>query len=442
MGAKRKKGTSVDDFLAAPERLMKDEAERRKALQRKAREEARQARLRASKRKNPPSVEDMLADIVRVAEDKDLNPIGARTRTVGRRLYAELGNYPAEFIDREFGTWAHAQEAAGLRDEIGTTLWRSNRAKQSRREHSERLFNRFVRPYVARQEDYRHLSKPYVLLSISDLHSQWLCPFVFASFLQAIRDIRPDGVLINGDYLEGSEISRHLKIPGWTVPLQDELAFTRSMLGLIRDAAPDEADVWLVDGNHDTTSRLSHYLAHVAPAIAGLDELRVDRLLGLGDLDVKLMLGGTPLSPPGTEDAKPGFLLYDYRIHHGTRLGQEPARAELRDAGRSGQSGHVHRASLAYGTTERDEGLSWMCTPMAARHEVGRSYVKGTNTGWQRGFGFACLYPGGAVHQYPCVVSAGSTERIHVEGHIYERAARCKDPEPKGNWLSDWTDNR
>ena len=76
-----------------------------------------------------------------------------------------------------------------------------------------------------------------------------------------------------------------------------------------------------------------------------------------------------------------------------------------------------------------------MVTPMGARHEVGRDYIKGTNTGWQRGFGVSWHYPGGGVHQYPVTVQPGSPERIFVEGYTYERAKRCKDPAPDGNWL-------
>jgi hypothetical protein len=435
MVKRTKKGRNLTEYLAAPENVIKNERERAKLQERKAREAARQAQILAGKRKTPPTVEDMLADIVRVAEDPDSNPIGHTTRSISRARYEQFGHFPVLFVDRQFGQWNHALGAAGLRDKVGTQLWRRNRAKESRREHAQRYFERHVLPYVAHQEDYRRLHKPYLLLSISDLHAQWLCPFVFSAFLQAIRDLRPNGVLVNGDWIDGSEISRHQKIPGWTVPLVDELSFARAMFRRIRQAMGDDGDLFVVDGNHDPTTRLANYLAHVAPAIANMPELRVDNLLGLGDAGVRIMQGGSILSPKGQEDAKPGFLLWDfYRIHHGTRLGSDPARLELRDAGRSGQSGHVHRASLAFGTTERDEGLSWMCTPMASRHEVGRSYMHGTTTGWQRGFGVAWLYPDGTVHQYPVVVS-GSPERITVEGHVYTRAKGADDPEPRGNWL-------
>lgn len=426
----------VTQFLAAPDSLLQDKIERDKAIEHKAKEAAKAERLRRSKSKEIPTVEDMRADIVRVADDEATNP-WHEFRSISRRRYELFGHYPIEHLDRQFGTFTHALEVAGLRDQTGTTLWRRKRANTSRREHAQRYFRRYVQPYVAKSGEFRELHEPYLLLSISDTHSQFLCPFVWRAFLQAIRDLQPSAVLLNGDVLEGSEISRHPKIPGWTQPLQSELDFVRTMFAQVRKV--HDGDLFLTGGNHDIGDRLSRYLTQVAPALAGLDDLRVDKLMGLEESGVRLLTGGDLLSPRGTEDAKPGFLLFgSYRIHHGTCLGQDPARAELRAAGRSGQSGHVHRASLAYGTTERDEGMSWMCTPMGARHEVGRSYLKGVNTGWQRGFGVAWLYPDGTVHQYPVVVQGGKVERLTVEGFTYERTSACLDPAPQGNWLEGW----
>jgi hypothetical protein len=100
----------------------------------------------------------------------------------------------------------------------------------------------------------------------------------------------------------------------------------------------------------------------------------------------------------------------------------------------------VHRAGLSFGTTERDEGLSWMSTPTGARHELGRSYLKSqTTTGWQRGLGVARLFPDGTVHQYPAIVLRGADgrERITIEGITYFRLDDMKDPPCHGQWLAE-----
>lgn len=427
----------VEELLSAPDVTAKSETERQKYSLRKAREKAEQEQLRAAKRDEVPTVEDLLADIVRVAEDEETNPFH-KFKSISRRRYVLYGWYPIEFVDREFGQFEHAKQVAGLSDQPGTRMWRANRAKESRRAHAERYLERYVHPYAAREEDYRLDCGSYDLLSISDTHSQFLCPFTWLAFLSAIRDLKPDGVLWNGDTLEGSEISRHPKIPGWTVPFQSELDFHWEMGRQVREDAGHQGDFFISGGNHGV-DRVASYMTQVAPALANLRSLRIDRLLGLDDFDIRLFQGGTIASPEGTEDARHGFLMFGhYRIHHGTLLGQHPAASELRAAGRSGQSGHVHRAGLAYGTTERDEALCWMSTPCGCRHEAARSYIKG-NTGWQRGFGWARLWADGTVEQHPVVVQVGQDgqERISVEGYTYSRPGDLEDPEPRGVWLKD-----
>ena len=245
--------------------------------------------------------------------------------------------------------------------------------------------------------------------------------------------MKPDVVYLNGDMLEAMEISRHPKIPGWTVPLQLEFDFVREMFTQIRRAGHNGDLIW-GGGNHGI-DRLAMYLTQVAKELAGLRTLRFDVLAGLNDLDVQLAQGGTIASPYGTENDKRGMLLYGfYRIHHGTLLGQNPAGSELKAAGRSGQSGHAHRAGLAFGTTEASDALCWMTTPCACTEHAARAYIKGVNTGWQKGFGIAFLFPDQTVHQYPVITDGG---RATFEGYTFEADPGIKDPDPSTLWLKD-----
>jgi len=423
----------LDEFLAAPEQLKKNKTELKKARDRKARESARRARESAHKSTDAPTIEDMLADIVRVAEDEQTNP-WAEFRAISPRRYELYGHYPMEFLVKQFGQFNHALEVAGLRDQPGTRLLKANRARESRREHAARYMERYVAPYVARRDEIRDLvGRSYRILSISDTHSTLMDPFVWLSFLSAVRELQPDAVLMNGDTLDLVSLGRHPKVPGHVPDLQLELDFKREMFRQVRKV--HHGALFDCAGNHDLAVRLSSHLTQVDPALSTLRCLRVDELLGLGRHDVQLFHGGSLMSPAGSENEKDGTLLFGfYRIHHGTKLGQSPALAELRAAGRSGQSGHVHRASLAYGTTERDEGMSWMSTPMGARHEVGKFYIRGTTAGWQRGFGYCELFPDGSVHQYPCVVGG---ERLTCEGFSWTRPDDLLDPDPMTNWLLD-----
>ena len=422
----------TDELLAAPDTTAKSETERKKFAQRKAADAAREARLRAGKRKEPPTDEDVLADLVAIAEDPDLNPWHA-DRTLSRKRYLRFGNYLIEQVEDKYGQFNHALEVAGLREKPGVRLKHAARAIASRNEHAARYITRYVHPYVANQEEYRELHEPYLMLTISDTHSTFLDPFTWHAFLSAVRDLKPDAVLFNGDTLEGSEISRFPKIPGWTIPLQMEFDFQREMVRQVR-AIGHDGDLFINGGNHGV-DRLAKYLTQTAPALAGLRSLRIDKLMGLDEFDVKLMQGGTIASPEGQENDEQGFLLFGFfRPHHGTKLGASPARSELIAIGRSGLSGHVHRADMAYGCTEKDKGLNWMSLPMGCTERAARAYIRSPNKGWQKGYGITWLFPNGQVRQYP-VLTDGDT--CWIEGYCYTREPDLPDPDPNTLWLPE-----
>lgn len=419
----------LEQFLSAPETLEGEEL--KKAKIRKAREEAKTKQLAATKkyRDELPTVEDLIADMIRVAECQVTNPNWYKFRATSRRRYELYGWYPVIHLDRQFGQFEHAKQVSGLTDEAGTRLWRAGRAQASRNEHVGRYVERYVWPHVLQPQV--ELRAPKLVLSISDTHATFLCPFTWHCFLSAIRDLRPDIVYLNGDILEGSEISRFPKIPGWTVPLQVEFDFAREMFRQIREV--HDGDLWWGAGNHGV-DRIASYLTQVAPALANLDSMRFDRLCDLSGLNVRLAQGGTIASPKGQEEQKMGLLLYGfYRIHHGTKLGQTPALSELRSAMYSGQSGHVHRGSVIYGTTERLRGMSWMSTPMGCTERAARAYIKDPNEGWQKGFGVCLLYPNGKAHQYPVVTE---NDICYVEGFDYRRPD-LPDPDVSRNWLKE-----
>ena len=270
----------IDELLAAPDVTAKSDAERLKYHQRKAREEAMREQNRRTKSTEVPTIEDMLADIVRVADDEDTNP-QAKFRQISRKRYVLYGHYPIEVIDAEFGEFNCALEVAGLRDAPGDRIWRANRAKESRRAHAERYLERWVAPYFVDPSsiDFND-DGSYLLLSISDTHSQFLDPFVWFAYLSALRDLKPDGTLWNGDTLEGSEISRHAQIPGWTEPLQSEFDFQREMARQVREDAGFGGDFFCTGGNHGV-DRLAMYMTQSAKALVSLRDMRIDRQLGV-----------------------------------------------------------------------------------------------------------------------------------------------------------------
>ncbi len=421
----------LNEFLSAPDSLRKNEAERKKYHLRKAEEAAEEDREKNSKLSDPPTTEDLLADMRRVASDPDTNPFWA-DKTLSRKRYKRFGSWYISILEKQFGQFEHAKQVAGLVDQPGTRTWKASRAQASRREHAGRYLERCVHPHRY-QPDERELHGVESVVSISDTHATFLDPFTWHCFLRTIQHLEPDIIYLNGDILEGGEISRHPKIPGWSVSMQVEFDFAREMFRQIREVAPDAELIWGA-GNHGL-DRLAMYLTQVAPALSGLRALRFDQLAGVEEFGVKLAQGGSIASPVGTEDHLPGTLFHDfYLIHHGTCLGVTPYLQELRSAMYSGQSGHVHRAGLAYATTEQGGAKTWMSTPMGCVPRAGRAYIKSRNTGWQTGFGVAFMHSGGRVHQYPVVTSGGVAI---VEGLVFVNPG-LPEPDPLKLWLPDF----
>jgi len=421
---------NLDDFLNAPDNVRNNEAEKQKLVLRKARAVAEEQRLKNSKREDPPSREDLLADLVRVANDPKTNPMGFRFSTISRKRYRQYGNWYIEEVDNLFGQFNHALEQADLRETPGTRMKKAATTARSRREHAARYQERYIHPHVYEPAE-RELTGTELVLSISDTHATFLSPFVWHAFLRACIMLEPDYIVLNGDILEGADISRHPKIPGWSVPLQVEFDFAREMFRQLREVAPDAEIIWTA-GNHGL-DRIAAYCSQVAPALAGLRNLRFDKLAGVDDYGVKLAQAGSIMSPQGTEGDLPGIMIHDYLIHHGTLLGQTPHLSELRKALRSGQSGHVHRAGISMMSHE-GASISWMSTPMGCTPRAGRAYMKGRHTGWQMGFGVAFLHPGGRVHQYPVICDEGV---CMFEGTVIEDPG-LPEMDPSALWLPDF----
>lgn len=419
---------NLDDFLSAPDSVRKNESERRKYELRKAEEAAEEERERNSKLKDPPSIEDLLADLRRVASDKEINPF-YKDKTLSRKRYKRFGRWYIEHLEKEFGQFEHAKQVAGLADDPSTRSRKSAIAQNSRREHAGRYQERYMHPYVVDLSE-RDTTEVECWVSISDTHATFLDPFTWYCFLKTIKRLEPDGVYLNGDIFEGAAMSRFPKIPGWSVSMDLERNFIKEMFRQIREVY--DGDLYWGAGNHGL-DRWAMWLSQVGSAIAELPEMRFDKMFGMDEFGVKLVQGGTWASPEGTEDHHPGTLLHgDYLFYHGTALGQTPYLTELRDHGYNGQSGHVHRAGIAYATEERGGARSWMSTPMGCVPRAGRAYLfKKRNTGWQTGFGIMFYHPSGRVHQYPIITSEGVAV---CEGMIFENPG-LPEPDPQKLWL-------
>lgn len=406
---------SVEDFLAAPEATVTDERERAKLVSRKKQDEARIAREKALKATEPPSQEDILADLVRVAEDEETNPFH-KFRALSQRRYELFGHYAIEEV-LKLGRFEHVKQQAGLATTVGTRMVLQARTERSLDAHDERYMRRYLLPHVNKFPELSRTATGWKSgVVISDLHGFYLDPFTWDAFLWACSHLAPDVVYLNGDVIDGLEISSHPKVPGASVPLQMEFDLVRNLLTELRGAVPSSTRIVWGAGNH-FLDRMTRYLTQVARGVAGLRGMRIDKLVELDGLEIELVQGGSFCSPKGQESQKPRKVLWNhYMVTHGTKLGATPAAAELAQWGMSGTSGHVHRASVHYGSTHAQAGLTWMSTPMACIPDAGKWYVQG-HAGWQRGFGVFYVNESGRIHHYPVITDE---KQAIVEGEVYD----------------------
>lgn len=411
--AKRKPDIDLDSLACEP-------TERERALEsdRKAREAARQERERAGKSRRRPVLEEILADVVRVAEDEETNPY-AQFRSVSRRRYEIYGHFPIEHV-LEHGQFVHVKRMAGLEPAVGDRQLLRARTQRSLLEKDARYVSRYLQPHADKFPELRRATAGSRLtVFISDTHSLFIDPFTWLAFLAFIEDAQPDTVVWGGDHVDGSEISTHPKVPGHTLPLQEELDCLRGMWTEARSVAPRARFVW-IESNH-FMQRMVRYLTQNAPALSGLRCLRMDQLLELEDLEIDVVQPGTFLSPAGQQDKRPAVRVYSaFTATHGTRTGRFPANDELLQWADSGVSGHVHRDQIVRGPASGLRDKVWMCVPGGTIDEAAKYYVKGNYPAWSRGFGVIETH-GPAIQMTPAITSHGV---LMVNGFVYEQGRK------------------
>lgn len=388
MASKKKKSPEeeVERFLSAPKEVVENPREAAKLADRKARDVARKARERAGKRKTRPSLEDLLADVVRVAEDEETNPY-YEFRSISKRRYELYGHYPIEFV-LEHGRFEHVKAMAELSDSVGDRMLINARTKKSLREHDGRYIQRYIQPHINKfPELQRATAKARMGVFISDTHSLFMDPFYWESFLAFCEDTQPDMIGMVADHIDGSEISGHDHVPGHTTPFQMELNMQKAMVKEMRERLGYKVRIVLVGDNH-FFDRITRYLTQVARALAGLDSMKIDKLMGLDEFEIELAMGGSFVSPEGQEDLRPFIRLWDrFNMTHGTKLGPYPANGELMSWGTSGVSGHVHRDQILRGNVAALRDEQWMCLGSGVIDEVAKYYVKGAGPSWSRAWG-------------------------------------------------------
>ena len=187
--------------------------------------------------------------------------------------------------------------------------------------------------------------KPLRAVVYGDTHIPFHDAPALAVVEAVIRDVRPDVLVHLGDLLDAGTLSKKFPVdPKRIDTLQADIDFARTKLHQWARLAP-KAQRWLFEGNHE--ERLTRVIWGLDGAARELPRLRIFQremswpvLLGLKDIGWKWV----PYDQQPARDCLPKLL-----VKHGTFISQWggfTAKREWLKYGRSGISGHSHRANI------------------------------------------------------------------------------------------------
>lgn len=193
-----------------------------------------------------------------------------------------------------------------------------------------------------------------------DIDSMALEPFhdetAIACALALVRKVRPQMLIIFGDFLDLPEFGTYEQEPGFALTVQPSIDRATTLLGEIRAAAGPDCRVLYIEGNHDR--RLQRAITRNALAAFGIkrgnapDEwpvLSIPYLLRLDDFDVEYVAGYPA-----------GLVWINERICaiHGHKVNSAGSTAlrVIDDSRVSVVFGHVHRIELLHKTRQAFEG--------------------------------------------------------------------------------------
>lgn len=213
------------------------------------------------------------------------------------------------------------------------------------------------------------------VLVCPDAHHPFVDRLAWETFLAAGRALRPDVLVIIGDFIDSYSISSHTKDPARKVHFRDELDAT--------NAALDEIDalrvprVIMCEGNHET--RLARAIADRAPEFHGLLDMR--GLLDVNDRGYEWV--------PYKQWIRVGKIAFTHDIE---RCGVNAARQSLLDFGGNIVFGHTHRGAVVYqGTVDGDQHVCLNVGWLGDYETVDYKHQARARRDWQHGFGLVTL---------------------------------------------------
>ena len=235
---------------------------------------------------------------------------------------------------------------------------------------------------------YRKYSVPFSVPSITDFepdpnrilkimvcpdaHHPYVDKLAWQTFLKACEVVKPDVLVIIGDFADVLSLSAHPKSPKDETNFEKELSAVN--LALDEVSALNIHRVVFCAGNH--CHRIDRYIRDRAPELYGM--MHIQDLLRLDERGFEYV--------PYGDFIRIGQIAFSHDVG---RCGVNAARQSLQDFGDNLVFGHSHRAQIVYGGTV--EGKTHVCMNVGWLGDYDAIDYRNRPTAkreWQHAFGF------------------------------------------------------
>ncbi len=242
--------------------------------------------------------------------------------------------------------------------------------------------------------------QPTKILYIPDSHIPFEDKKAFNLMLKVGQAIKPDKIVILGDFLDCHSISDHDKNPNRVKLLDVEIYAAHQRLSEIDELGAKEKV--FIKGNHE--ERLERYLMRSAPALYNL--VRMEDMLKLKERGWSTV--------QYRDHRRIGKV---YHTHDTGKAGQNAHRSASQDFGSNAVIGHTHRMEMSVtGTLTGDAHIGVMFGWLGDFAQVDYMHRIKALRDWVHGFGVGYMTSGGIVHIQPIPIIKG---QCVVEGKVF-----------------------
>ena len=253
------------------------------------------------------------------------------------------------------------------------------------------------------------LTHAKVELFATDIHFPFENKTGWQLFVQAVDEIQPDIIWLNGDVVDMFAASQWDKDPktAHEFNIQYEFDYTKEKIAELRRLAPN-AQIYFKEGNHET--RLQRFLNKNAPALRSLKAITVPYNLGLTELNVEWV--------ENNDKYRIGELWH----LHGNEIGgggANVALAKLRKLLSNCIFGHYHVQQTAI--FRKYCGSPIGAWAIASLCDFNQDYVHHADS-WSNGFARVEYLPSGLFDVNPVqILTDGDKQICRVDGQWFEQ---------------------